>query len=74
MEGHAPVYVRVNEYEEVLTLIENIKKKVKESHELLGKLNELKAEEDRELLAWHDSLEDISNRLGHLDKSLLGNQ
>jgi hypothetical protein len=70
MEGHAPVYVKVNEYEEVLSILEGVKRKVRESREVLTKLSELKAEEDKELLAWSESLDDISNRLGHIDKSL----
>ena len=73
MEGHAPVYVKINEYEEVLSLLQSIKRKLQESREMLSKLNELKADEDKELLAWHDSLEDIQNRINHLDKNLLSN-
>ena len=67
-----PVYVKINDYEEVLTTLENVKRKVREARDLLIKLNELKAEEDRELLAWNESLEDINNRLGQIDKFMTG--
>ena len=70
MEGHAPVYVKIGDYEEALGILDNIKKHVKESREILAKLNELKADEDKELLAWNESLDDISNRLAHIDKNL----
>lgn len=72
MEGHAPVYVKVNEYEEVLNFLENVKRKVREARDILVKLNELKAEEDRELLAWNESLDDINTRVAQIDKNLMG--
>ena len=71
MEARAPVYVRIHDYEEVLTIVDSIKKKVKEAREILVKLNELKAEEDKELLAWNENLDDISTRVGQIDRNLL---
>lgn len=67
-----PVYVRINDYEEVITMVENIKRKIHDARDLLIKLNELKAEEDRELLAWNESLDDITNRVAQIDKYVLG--
>jgi hypothetical protein len=71
MEGHAPVYVKINEYEEVLSLLDNVKKKLKEARDIIVKLNELKAEEDKELMAWNESLDDIAQRVTQIDSNLL---
>lgn len=71
MEARAPVYVRIHDYEEVLAVVDSIKKKVKEAREILVKLNELKAEEDKELLAWNENLDDIGTRVGQIDRNLL---
>jgi hypothetical protein len=70
MEGHAPVYVKISDYEEVLTLLESIKKKAKDARDIIARLNELKAEEDRELAAWNESLDDIGHRIETIDASL----
>ena len=70
----APVFVKVNDYEEVLTLLENVKRKVRESRDALIKLNELKEEEDRELLAWNESIDEINTRIAQIDKNLSGQQ
>jgi exonuclease VII small subunit len=70
MEGHAPLYVKVSEYEEVVTLLDNVKKKVSEARQVIQKLHELKAEEDKELAAWITSLNDIATRIDTIDKNL----
>jgi len=70
----APVFVKVNDYEEVLNLLENVKRKVRESRDVLIKLNELKAEEDRELLAWNESIDEINARIAQIDRNLSGQQ
>ena len=49
MVGSMPVYVRVEEYKDVLDMMNMIKSKLAEAKETLGKLNELKNEEDAEL-------------------------
>lgn len=74
MDARAPVYVKISEYEEVLSTLDSIKKKVVEAREVIAKLNQLKAEEDRELAAWNDSLDDITHRVDQIDKTLLSNQ
>lgn len=71
MDMRAPVYVKIHDFEEVMTILDNVKRKVKEAHDILGKLNELKAEEDKELLAWNENLDDIANRINQIDRSLL---
>jgi hypothetical protein len=70
MEGHAPLYVKVSEYDEVLAILDNVKKKVTEARDVIRRLNELKAEEDRELAAWNASLDEITHRIESIDKSL----
>lgn len=71
MEGHAPVYVKITDYEEVLAILENIKRKADEARSLLQKLNDLKADEDRELLAWTEGLDDITTRVEQIDRYLV---
>jgi len=71
MDSRAPVYVKIHDYEEVIQILDNVKKKVKEARDILAKLNELKAEEDKELLAWNENLDDIGSRVSQIDHNLL---
>ncbi len=71
MEGHAPVYVKITDYEEVLSILENVKRKADEARALLQKLNDLKSDEDRELLAWTEGLDDITTRVEQIDRYLV---
>ena len=71
MDGHAPIFVKINEYEDVLSTLDGVKKKIKEARDILVKLNELKAEEDKELLAWSENLDDIAARVSQVDRTLL---
>lgn len=71
MDARAPVYVKIHDYEEVIQILDNVKKKVKEARDILQKLNELKAEEDKELLAWNENLDDIAARVSQIDHNLL---
>ncbi len=65
-----PIYVRIEEYKDVLEVIELIKKKVEGAKALLGEINEIKAEEDKELERWEESLSLVEKKIGFIDKTL----
>ena len=54
-----PVFVRIEEYKDVLDVMNMIKNKIEDAKEILGKINELKNEEDAELELWHTGLEEV---------------
>lgn len=66
----APVFVRVDEYKDVLDIMGIIKDKLSEARNTLGRINELKNEEDSELDLWNTSLEEIERKIEHIDKTL----
>jgi len=68
--GNAPVFVRVDEYKDVLDIIGLLKDKLHEARTTLGKINELKNHEDSELEAWDSTLNDIDKKVEYLDKAL----
>jgi chromosome segregation ATPase len=71
MENPTPVYVKVPEYDEATASLEAIEKKIQEARGLLGRLNELKAEEDKELLAWAESLDEVQGKIAALRANLI---
>ena len=69
-KGEMPVFVRIEEYKDVLDVMNMIKNKIDEAKETLGKINELKNEEDAELELWHSGLEEVERKVMFIDKTL----
>ena len=66
----APVFVRIEDYKEVLEVLDMIKGKVREIKQTLGSLTSLRNEEDSELVMWNKAISDIENKIEGIDKSL----
>ena len=71
MNREMPVFVKIEEYKDVLDVIELIKNKIIQAKDVLGKINELKNDEDAELDLWKTSLNEIERRVDELDETLL---
>ncbi|MFH0701102.1 MAG: hypothetical protein V2A62_01560 [Candidatus Woesearchaeota archaeon] len=65
-----PVFVKVDEYDEVLNLVKLIRKKIDESKETLLKINELKNEEDHQLEMWQNNLAEVEKKVDFIEHSL----
>jgi hypothetical protein len=70
MNETMPVYVKINEYKEVLELLGIVKDKITEAKEILGKINELRNEEDAELELWHSGLDEVERKVEFVDRTL----
>lgn len=70
MQHGAPVYVRVNEYKDILEIVNLIKEKLKEARVTLSKINNLKNEEDNELSLWNAEIDEIEKKVEFIDKTL----
>ena len=66
----APVFVKVNEYKEILDVLEMIKAKINEMHETLGKINDLRNEEDAEVSMWNNTIDEIEKRVNDIDSMM----
>ncbi len=65
-----PVYVRIDDYKDVLDLIQALKEKLSDAKQTLAQLTQLKNEEDAEIESWKAGLTDIDQKIEHLDSSL----
>jgi hypothetical protein len=65
-----PIYVRIEEYRDVLDVINMIKSKIQEAKQTLGEINRIKNEEDSELERWHFDLEEVEKKMDYVDKAL----
>jgi len=64
-----PVFVKVDQYNEVLELVSTIRKKLEEAKETLLKVNDLKNEEDHQLELWQSTLAEIEKKVDFIDHS-----
>ncbi len=71
MEGsRAPVYVKIDEYKDIMDIMALMRDKIRQSKFLLDKIAELKAQEDMELATWAKELEDVEGRVAAVDHAL----
>ena len=65
-----PLFIKINEYEEVIHLVKSIRKKLDEARETLAKINDLKNEEDHQLESWASALSEVEKKVDFVDQSL----
>ena len=65
-----PLFIKVNEYEDVLRLVKAIRKKIDEAKETLSKINDLKNEEDHQIELWSNALIELEKKVDFMDQSL----
>ena len=66
----APVFVKVDEYKEILDVLDMIKSKLNEIRETLGTIHELRNEEDAEVSMWNSTIGEIEKKIDGIDKML----
>ena len=70
MMERMPVFVKVEEYDDVLSLMKTIRRKIDSAKETLLKVNDLKNEEDHHLEMWQNTLGEIEKKVDFIDRSL----
>ena len=64
----APVFVKVDDYKEILDVLEMIKTRVNEIKQNLSNLKSLRNEEDAELAVWNNAVNEIEKKIEGIDK------
>ena len=70
MQSSAPIFVKIDNYKEVLDIMDVIKGKLDKAHSLFDKLHELKQKEDQEMNEWKRQLDGITHQVLTVDKTL----
>jgi len=65
-----PVFVRIDEYDTVLSLIRNVRHKIEDAKDTLVKIHDLKNEEDHQLEMWQSTLLEVEKKIDFIDHSL----
>ena len=66
-----PVFIKVEQYEDVLDLLSLIKQRMDAAKNTLVRVNELKKEEDEKIRIWEDTLKEIEDKLAVIDSHLV---
>jgi hypothetical protein len=69
-EETMPVFVRIDEYRDVLDVMNMVRNKLEDAKATIAKINELKNEEDSELELWRTGVEEIERKIAFIDKVL----
>ena len=70
MQGDMPVFIKVEDYKDVLEIINSVKEKVEQAKSTLDIINKMKKEEDAELELWHHTIDEVENKLDFIDRTL----
>ena len=66
----APVFVKVDEYKEILDVLDMVKGKISEIRETLSSINDLRNEEDSEVSMWNGTIDDIEKKIEEIDRMM----
>ncbi|MFH1641583.1 MAG: hypothetical protein ABIC04_01655 [Nanoarchaeota archaeon] len=67
----AKVFVKINEYKDVIDTIGLIKEKLSSAKDTLANITELKRKEDNELASWNSKISEVEDKIENIDNALL---
>ncbi len=65
-----PVFVKIEEYENVTALLLTVRRKLEDAKSTLARINQLKDEEDAQVHTWQTALSEIEARMDAIDQVL----
>jgi len=65
-----PVFIKIDEYDDVLNLLKNIRRKLEEAKDTLAKIHDLKNEEDHQIELWQNTLAEVEKKVDFINHSL----
>ena len=66
----APVFIRIDKFQESLRAFEKAREKIREIEKLLGNVQKLKEEEERELGEWESELQAIKSGIEKINEDI----
>jgi uncharacterized NAD(P)/FAD-binding protein YdhS len=65
-----PVFIKIDEYNQVLEMVKVVRKKIEDAKETLLKIHDLKNEEDHQLEMWQNTLAEVEKKIDFVNHSL----
>jgi len=73
-DKNVPVFVKINDYKEILDIVDVMKQKLKETKVSLEHVKALKQQEDQEIGDWEKNIAEIAKRLSYIDSAFFENE
>nr|MCK4929568.1 hypothetical protein [Nanoarchaeota archaeon] len=70
MDESNPVFIKLDQYKEILDIVEVINKKVINVKQNLSELEELKNKEEEEIMNWEKNMDEITHKMESLHEEL----
>lgn len=67
----APIFIKIDQYREVVELMGVIRNKINEVKVNLNKIQEIKAQQESELAMWNSKIHDIEEKIKAIDNVIL---
>jgi len=71
MQKGAPIFVKVEDYRDVLDMIDLLKQKINDANSIIKQVRQIKEKEDHEIETWEASLEEVEARVASIDQTLV---
>ena len=71
MPEKMPVFVKLEDYKDIMDIIALAKDKLKQARMLLQKITDLKTREDQQLDTWSKEISEVEQKIDDIDKALL---
>ena len=68
--GNMPVFVKIEDYKNIIEVLDLLKKKLDDARQSLEKITELKSKEDSEIELWQSELEEVERKIEFIDRTL----
>lgn len=72
-DKNVPVFVKINDYKEILDIVDVMKQKLTETRRCIAKVNQLKDQENQEIMQWEKNVVEITKRLSFIDSAFFEN-
>ena len=70
MNQKAPVFVKLDDYKKIMSSVDMVKKQIVQIKKTLQKIDELRVNEETELIGWKDNIAHIEEEIAYVDASL----
>jgi len=68
---NAPVYVKLDEYKQLVELVDIAKERVNEARKILEQVEKIKQQEDQEIITWNRAIKEVIRKIEEIDRILI---
>ena len=69
-DENMPVFVKIDDYKNLIEVLDLLKKKLDEARASLDRIVEIKTKEDRDIELWREELEQVHHKINFIDSTL----